>query len=299
VFAETLGISKEQLYKMSKDEVKALFEKSPYYQSTAADTDYLKKVELQGQVQKWVDHSISVTINLPEDTAQETVSALYLKAWESGCKGMTVYREGSRSGVLVDANEKDKKKPKHNLDTHNLKRPKELTAEIVRFKNDNEDWIAFIGTKEGRPYEIFTGKAEDDRFPLSKTLTEGFIIKNRMEDGRKQYDFMYYDADGYEVIMRGLSRCFNPEFWNYAKMISALLRHDIPVENVVNIIEGLNFREETINSWKNGVIRALKKFIADGTKAKKQKCPNCGETDTMEFKEGCLTCVACSYSKCG
>ena len=300
VYAETIGITKEQLYKMSNDEVKEIFEKSPYYKSTAADTDYLKKVELQGNVQKWIDHSISVTINLPEETTQDTVSALYMKAWESGCKGMTVYRDGSRSGVLVDPNEKNKKKTEtKNEDTQNLKRPKELNAEIVRFKNDNEDWVAFIGTKDGRPYEIFTGKAENERFPLPKTLTEGFIIKNRLEDGKKQYDFMYYDVDGYEVILRGLSRCFNPEFWNYAKMISALLRHDIPVENVVNIIEGLNFREESINSWKNGVIRALKKFIADGTKAKSQVCPQCGEQDTMEFKEGCLTCVACSYSKCG
>ena len=299
VYAETLGIPKEQLFKMSNDEIKTVYEKSPYYQSTAADTDYLKKVELQGSVQKWVDHSISVTINLPEDTTQDTVSALYVKAWESGCKGMTVYREGSRSGVLVD-NEKDKKKKEAlNIDTQTLKRPKELKAEIVRFKNDNEDWVAFIGTKDGRPYEIFTGKAEDDRFPIPKTIMHGAIIKNRMPDGKKQYDFMYFDADGYEVILRGLSRCFNPEFWNYAKMISALLRHDIPVENVVNIIEGLNFREETINSWKNGVIRALKKYIADGTKAKGQVCPQCGEPDTMEFKEGCLTCVACSYSKCG
>jgi ribonucleoside-diphosphate reductase alpha chain len=300
VYAETLGITKEQLYNMSNDEVKEVFENSPYYKSTAADTDYLKKVELQGNVQKWVDHSISVTINLPEDTTQDTVGAVYVKAWESGCKGMTVYRDGSRSGVLVDTNEKEKKKPQTAAaETQNLKRPKELNAEIVRFKNDNEDWVAFIGTKEGRPYEIFTGKAEDDRFPLPKALTEGFIIKNKMNDGKKQYDFMYYDADGYEVILRGLSRCFNPEFWNYAKMISALLRHDIPVENVVNIIEGLNFREESINSWKNGVTRALKKFIADGTKAKSQVCPQCGETDTMEFKEGCLTCAVCSYSKCG
>jgi len=299
VYAETLGISKEQLYNMSNDEVKDVFENSPYYKSTAADTDYLKKVELQGNVQKWVDHSISVTINLPEETTQDTVGALYVKAWESGCKGMTVYREGSRSGVLVDTNEKEKKKSDIATDTQVLKRPKELKADIVRFKNDNEDWVAFIGTKEKRPYEIFTGKAEDDRFPLPKTTTEGFIIKNRMEDGKKQYDFMYYDADGYEVILRGLSRCFNPEFWNYAKMISALLRHDIPVENVANIIEGLNFREDTINSWKNGVLRAMKKFIADGTKAKERICPACGGQDTLEFKEGCLSCVACSYSKCG
>ncbi|MCL2290400.1 MAG: adenosylcobalamin-dependent ribonucleoside-diphosphate reductase [Bacteroidetes bacterium] len=299
-FAETLGISKEQLYNMDKEEVKAIFEKSPYYKATSADTDYLKKVELQGSVQKWVDHSISVTINLPEDTTQDTVGALYVKAWESGCKGMTVYREGSRSGVLVSEDESNKKKAEIPIiDVQNLKRPKELEAEIVRFKNDNEDWVAFIGTKDGRPYEIFTGKAENGRFPLPKELTKGFIIKEKTSDGKKQYDFMYYDADGYEVILRGLSRCFNPEFWNYAKMISALLRHDIPVENVLNIIEGLNFREETINSWKNGVIRALKKFIADGTKAKGQICPGCGENETMEFKEGCLTCAICSYSKCG
>ena len=300
VFAETLGISKEQLYKMSNEDLKVIFEQSPYYKSTAADTDYLQKVKLQGSVQKWVDHSISVTINLPEDTTQDTVSALYLKAWESGCKGMTVYREGSRSGVLVSSDEKEKKKKETpTAETQIFKRPQELKAEIVRFKNDNEDWVAFIGTKEERPYEIFTGKAEDDRFPLPKCVHSGFIIKNKMPDGKKQYDFMYYDADGYEVILKGLSRCFNPEFWNYAKMISALLRHDIPVENVVNIIDGLNFREESINSWKNGVIRALKNFIADGTKAKGQICPNCGEANTMEFKEGCLTCSVCSYSKCG
>ncbi|MCL1969109.1 MAG: adenosylcobalamin-dependent ribonucleoside-diphosphate reductase [Bacteroidetes bacterium] len=300
VYAETLGVTKEQLYTMSNDEIKEIFEQSPYYKSTAADTDYLKKVELQGNVQKWVDHSISVTINLPEETTQDTVGALYVKAWESGCKGMTVYREGSRSGVLTSESEKDKKKPQITVDdAQNLKRPNELKAEIIRFKNDNEDWIAFIGTKDERPYEIFTGKAEDDRFLMPKTVTTGFILKNRMPDGKKQYDFMYFDADGYEVIVRGLSRCFNPEFWNYAKMISALLRHDIPVENVVNIIEGLNFREETINSWKNGVIRALKKYIADGTKAKGQVCPSCGEVNTMEFKEGCLTCSVCSYSKCG
>jgi len=298
VYAETLGISKAKLFEMSNEGMQALFEKSPYFKSTAADTDYLKKVELQGNVQKWVDHSISVTINLPEDTTQDTVGALYVKAWESGCKGMTVYREGSRSGVLVDSNEKEKKKTE-TVDIQTLKRPKELKAEVVRFKNDNEDWVAFIGTKDGRPYEIFTGKAENDRFPLPKTINTGFVIKNKLPDGKKQYDFMYYDADGYQVTLGGLSRCFNPEFWNYAKMISALLRHDIPVENVVNIIEGLNFREETINSWKNGVIRALKKFISDGTKAKGQVCPKCGGQDTLEYKEGCLGCSACDYSRCG
>jgi ribonucleoside-diphosphate reductase alpha chain len=200
--------------------------------------------------------------------------------------------------VLVD-DEKKKPKDEVSAETQSLKRPKELKAEIVRFKNDNEDWVAFIGTKDERPYEIFTGKAEDDRFPIPKTITTGAVIKNKLPDGKKQYDFMYFDADGYEVILRGLSHCFNPEFWNYAKMISALLRHEIPVEHVVNIIDSLNFKEETINSWKNGVVRALKKFVADGTKAKGQICPQCKEADTLEFREGCLTCSKCGFSKCG
>jgi len=222
------------------------------------------------------------------------VGALYVKAWESGCKGMTVYREGSRDGIFVSTNTP----PKKEANTKNLKRPQELEATIVRFKNNNEDWVAFIGTKDGRPYEIFTGKTEEDRFPIPQWLQQGIIIKNKDPKGDKQYDFKYYDKDGYEVIMRGLSRCFNPEFWNYAKMISALLRHEIPIENVVNIIGGLNFREETINSWRNGVIRALKRFIEDGTKQKGTKCPKCGQ-ETIFFQEGCLTCSSCGYSKCG
>ncbi|MEG2069816.1 MAG: adenosylcobalamin-dependent ribonucleoside-diphosphate reductase [Bacteroidales bacterium] len=297
VWAEKQGCSKEQLKEMSEQEINLLVEKSPYYKSTAADTDYLKKVELQGSIQKWVDHSISVTINLPANTTKETVRSLYIKAWEVGCKGMTVYRDGSRDGVLNSAS--SNKKADENLTPKNFKRPKELKAEIIRFKNNNEDWVAFIGLREGIPYEVFTGKTEDERFPIPKWVERGNIIKVRHEDGTKSYDFQYYDKDGYEVLMRGLSRCFNPEFWNYAKMISALLRHNIPLENIVNIISGLNFREDTINSWKNGVIRALKKFIQDGTKQKGVICPSCGQEGTMEFKEGCLTCSHCSYSKCG
>lgn len=294
VWAEKNGYSKTDLEEMNDQEIKTLVEKSPYYKSTAADTDYLKKVELQGSIQQWVDHSISVTINLPAQTTKETVGQLYIKAWESACKGMTVYREGSRDGVLNSAtSDKKTEEPK------NLKRPKELKAEIIRFKNNTEDWIAFIGMRDGKPYEIFTGKTEDDRFPVPKWLERGNIIKVRNEDGTKSYDFQYFDKDGYEVIMRGLSRSFNPEFWNYAKMISALLRHDIPLENVINIISGLNFREDSINSWRNGVIRALKKCVQDGTKQKGAVCPKCNEENTMEFKEGCLTCSKCGYSKCG
>lgn len=295
VWAETQGISKIAMAEMDDNQIQTLVEKSPYYKSTSADTDYIKKVELQGLVQKWVDHSISVTINLPENTSEETVGAVYIKAWESGCKGMTVYREGSRDGIFVSTNATTPKKPE---DAKNLKRPQELESNIVRFKNNNEDWVAFIGTKDNRPYEIFTGKTEEDRFPIPQWLEKGIIIKNRDAKGNKQYDFKYYDKDGYEVIMRGLSRCFNPEFWNYAKMISALLRHEIPIESVVNIIDGLNFREETINSWRSGVVRALKSFIEDGTKQKGKKCPKCDQ-ETIFFQEGCLTCSNCGYSKCG
>ena len=295
VWAETQGISKTAMAEMDDNQIQTLVEKSPYYKSTSADTDYIKKVELQGLVQKWVDHSISVTINLPENTTEEIVGAVYIKAWESGCKGMTVYREGSRDGIFVSTNATTPKKPE---DAKNLKRPQELEANIVRFKNNNEDWVAFIGTRENRPYEIFTGKTEEDRFPIPQWLEKGIIIKNKDIKGNKQYDFKYYDKDGYEVIMRGLSRCFNPEFWNYAKMISALLRHEIPIESVVNIIDGLNFREETINSWRSGVVRALKSFVEDGTKHKGKKCPKCDQ-ETIFFQEGCLTCSNCGYSKCG
>ena len=296
-WAAVHGISKQQLEEMDKDAIMALVEKSPYYKSMAADTDYIKKVELQGMVQKWVDHSISVTVNLPSDVSEETVANLYIKAWEVGCKGMTVYREGSRDGVLNTITEKKEEKPAE--DHKNYKRPTSLPAEVVRFKNNCEDWIAFVGLRDGRPYEIFTGKTESDRFVIPKWVESGFIIKNRHEDGTKTYDFQYYDKDGYEVLMSGLSRTFNPEFWNYAKMISALLRHEIPMESVINIISGLNFREESINSWKNGVIRALKKFLRDGTKAKGAVCPKCGQENTMEYKEGCLCCSNCGYSKCG
>ena len=296
-WAETNGYDTSTFSTMNDAEINAIVEKSPYYKAMANDTDYIKKVEMQGMIQKWVDHSISVTINLPKDTTQEIVGSLYQKAWECGCKGMTVYRDGSRDGVLVSTSEKPKEKEKPQT---NFKRPKELRAEVVRFRNNNEAWVALVGLREdGTPYEVFTGKSDEERMPMPKSVTHGVIIKNRFEDGTKSYDFKYQDCDGYSITISGLNRCFNPEFWNYAKMISAMLRHGIPIENVCDIIGGLNFREETINSWKNGVIRALKKFIKDGTKAKGVICPNCGAENTMEFKEGCLVCTNCSYSKCG
>ena len=297
-WAETQGYTYEQMTTMSEKEIQDLMQKSPYYKATAADTDYIKKVELQGSVQKWVDHSISVTVNLPNSIDEQTVADLYMKAWESGCKGLTVYREGSRDGVLITAS-KDEKKPEKQEKPKNFKRPKELQADVIHFKNNSEDWVAYIGIYDGKPYEIFTGKTGDESFLLPKWVDHGIIVKNRHEDGTKSYDFKYLDKAGYEVILRGLDRCFDQEFWNYAKMTSALLRNGIPVNNIVSIISGLNFRQESINSWRNGVCRALKKFVQDGTKQKGVECPNCHQHDTMEFKEGCLVCSNCGYSKCG
>lgn len=296
-WANTQGYTYEQMTTMSDKELQELMKKSPYYKSTAADTDYIKKVELQGSVQKWVDHSISVTVNLPNDIDEQTVASLYEKAWEVGCKGLTVYREGSRDGVLITTSKEEKKAEKPT--PKNFKRPKELQADVIHFKNNNEDWVAYIGIYNGNPYEIFTGKTGDESFLLPKWVEHGIIVKNRHEDGTKSYDFKYLDKAGYEVILRGLDRCFDQEFWNYAKMTSALLRNGIPVNHVVNIISGLNFRQESINSWRNGVCRALKKFVQDGTKQKGVECPNCHQHDTMEFKEGCLVCSNCGYSKCG
>ena len=299
VWAEANGYTYEQMTTMSEKEIQQLVEKSPYYKATAADTDYLKKVELQGSVQKWVDHSISVTVNLPNDVSEQTVADLYLKAWQVGCKGMTVYREGSRNGVLESLNQGKEQKKEAAPTPRNFKRPKELQADVIHFKNNSEDWVAYIGLYNGKPYEIFTGKTGDESFLLPKWVEHGIIIKNRHEDGTKSYDFKYYDKAGYEVRLCGLDRCFNQEFWNYAKLTSALLRNDIPVQQIVNIISSLNFRQDSINSWRNGISRALKKFIQDGTKQKNQECPNCHETGTMEFKEGCLVCTKCGYSKCG
>jgi len=275
-----------------------LVAKSPYYKATANDVDWLSKVRMQGEIQKWVDHSISVTINLPESVTEELVSELYLTAWKSGCKGCTVYREGSRAGVLV---KKEKKEENTLLPQVPLpvKRPKVLDAEIIRFKNNNENWIAFVGLHEGRPYEIFTGLQDDEMFPIPKTITKGKIIKTKDENGNTRYDFQYVDKYGYKNTLGGLSHQFNKEYWNYAKLISSVLRYGMPIPDVVNLVSSLQLDNETINTWKSGVERALKKFIPNGTRAKPgQRCSECGN-ESLVYQEGCLVCTSCGHSKCG
>ncbi|MFA5556615.1 MAG: adenosylcobalamin-dependent ribonucleoside-diphosphate reductase [Flavobacteriaceae bacterium] len=295
---EVNGIDTTKNY--SNDEINELIEKSPYYKATSNDVDWLSKVKMQGAIQKWVDHSISVTINVPSDATEELVDKLYMTAWEEGCKGVTVYRDGSRSGVLISAEEK--KEPKDIDVDYKLvfptKRPQVLEADVVRFQNNKEKWIAFIGTIEGRPYEIFTGLADDeDGILLPRWVEDGFIIKNKDEKGNTRYDFQYANQRGYKTTIEGLSYRFNPEFWNYAKMISGTLRHGMEIENVVELINGLQLDNESINTWKNGVARALKRYVPDGTQAK-GKCSNCDSTNLM-YQEGCLTCKDCGSSKCG
>ncbi|NPA67873.1 MAG: adenosylcobalamin-dependent ribonucleoside-diphosphate reductase [Chlorobi bacterium] len=294
---EVNGIDTENAKSLGNEEIQELVKKSPYYKATSNDVDWIKKVQLQGKVQKWVDHSISVTVNLPNNVSVDLVGEVYTEAWKSGCKGVTVYRDGSRDGVLVSADNK-KKKEKQQEQKHE-KRPRILKADVVRFSNNDEEWIAFIGIKDGKPYEIFTGRSEEDALPVPKTVTSGEIIKHRFEDGRKRYDFRYKNKFGFNITIEGLSYKFNPEFWNYAKLISGLLRHGMPVEHAVNLISSLHFETESINSWKKGVVRALKMYIPDGTKAKKGSvCSECG-SDSLVYEEGCLKCQSCGYSKCG
>lgn len=291
---EVNGYNVEEVKKYDEEAVNKLVEKSPYYKATSNDVDWLSKVRMQGAIQKWVDHSISVTINLPADAKEELVGKLYIAAWESGCKGVTVYRDGSRSGVLI-SNKKEKKDDIH----HSVKRPEVLEADVVRFMNNDEKWIAFVGKLDGRPYEIFTGKEDDDVLPIPKTIKKGFIIKNKQDDGTKRYDFRYIDKHGYGNTFEGLSRMFDTEFWNYAKLISGVLRHGMPIPDVVNLVSSLRLDSEAINTWKNGVERTLRKYIPNGTKPKKEvKCQNCDSTNLM-FQEGCLTCKDCGNSKCG
>lgn len=279
--------------KYSNDEIDELVSKSPYAKATSNDIDWIAKVKMQGQIQKWVDHSISVTINLPEDATEELVGKLFFSAWENGCKGVTVYREGSRSGVLIST--KDKKKE----GVFPTKRPEVLEADIVRFQNNKEKWIAFIGLIDGRPYEIFTGLADDeDGILLPRSVTSGWIIKNRDENGISRYDFQYCNNRGYKTTIEGLSFKFNPIFWNYAKLISSVLRHSMPIQKIVELITSLQFDVESINTWKNGVARALKKFIPNGTTAEDAKCEGCG-SDNVVYQEGCLICKDCGSSKCG
>lgn len=290
------GYDVDTVKNYTDEELKKLIEKSPYHQATANDVNWVEKVKMQGAIQKWVDHSISVTINLPENVSEDLVSDLYMTAWESGCKGSTVYRDGSRSGVLVA----DKKKTDEANEIKDLKapeRPFRLETEVLRFLNNDEKWIAFVGLLKNRPYEIFTGKAES--FNVPQYVKKGWILKNRNEDETSRYDFQFLDKDGYRVTWEGLSRSFDPEYWNYAKLISGVLRQGMPLPSAVDLIQNLNLNEDSINTWKSGIERALRKFIPDGTQAKEKKCPECGDNDGLIFKEGCLVCKSCGYSKCG
>ncbi len=291
------GYNVDEVKAYNEEQLDPIIEKSPYYKATANDIDWVSKVKMQGLVQKWVDHSISVTVNLPKEATQELVSQIYQTAWESGCKGMTIYRDGSRSGVLINNKEKEKVNTNTIQETQAPPRPKKLDADIVRFQNDREKWVAVIGLLEGRPYEIFTGKA--DSLPVPININKCWVTREKGDDGKARYDMNYVDKDGYEGYFQGLSRSFNPVYWNYAKLISSILRHGMPIPNVVETIQNLNLDDQAINTWKNGVARALKKYIPDGTKVKGEICPDCKSETGLVFKEGCLTCNVCGYSKCG
>lgn len=293
---EVNGIDTDKKY--SQEEINKIIEVSPYYKATSNDVDWLSKVEMQGAIQKWVDHSISVTINVPNDATEELVNQLYIKAWEVGCKGVTVYRDGSRSGVLISNDEKKEEKTEILQPAFPTKRPHVLEADVVRFQNNKDKWIAFVGLIDKKPYEIFTGLADDEEgIALPRWVNEGLIIKNRDADGKSRYDFQFTNLRGYKTTIEGLSHKFNPEFWNYAKLISGTLRHGMPIENVVELINRLELDSESINNWKAGVARALKRYIADGTEAS-GKCSNCG-SDQVVYQEGCLICKNCGSSKCG
>lgn len=284
----------------TQEEIDELVAKSPYYKATSNDVDWLQKVRMQGRIQKWVDHSISVTINLPSTVSEELVNELYIEAWRCGCKGCTVYRDGSRSGVLIAADNKKKKKddcmqPPVIVST----RPRELEADVVKFQNNKEKWIAFVGLLNGRPYEIFTGLADDDEgIMLPKNVVKGSIIKSYDEDGKKHYDFQFKNKRGYKMTIEGLDGKFNPEYWNYAKLISGVLRYGMPIDQVIKLVQGMELNSESINTWKNGVERALKKYLPNGMAAKGQQCPNCG-LETLVYQEGCLICTNCGASRCG
>jgi len=299
---KTAGIEPKNTY--TQEELDALVSRSPYAGATANDIDWLEKVHMQGRIQKWVDHSISVTINLPSDVTEDVVNALYLEAWKSGCKGCTVYRDGCRSGVLVALEQKTKKSAQASASTgfpshHVAKRPIELEADVVRFQNNKEKWIAFVGLIDGKPYEIFTGLADDeDGIFCPKSVSHGKIIKAIDPDGNKRYDFQFINKRGYKTTIEGLSDKFNPEYWNYAKLISGVLRYGMPIDQVLKLVGGLELDSQSINTWKMGVERALKKYLPNGTKASGQRCPSCGQ-ETLVYQEGCLICTSCGASKCG
>ena len=292
----------------TQEEIDAIVEQSPYYKATANDVDWLMKVKMQGAIQKWVDHSISVTVNLPNDVDEALVNRLYVEAWRSGCKGCTIYRDGSRSGVMISVSKKDKKKEDKQEEQPIVPckqpevtevRPRELACDVVRFQNNKEKWVAFVGLLNGYPYEIFTGLQDDDEgIALPKSVTKGKIIKNVGPDGRSRYDFQFENKRGYKTTVEGLSEKFNPEYWNYAKLISGVLRYRMPIDHVIKLVGSLQLKSESINTWKIGVERALKKYITDGTEATGVKCPSCGQ-ETLVYQEGCLICKSCGASRCG
>ena len=295
------GYDTEKRY--TQEEIDDLVVKSPYYKATANDVDWLMKVKMQGEIQKWVDHSISVTVNLPNEVDEALVNRLYVEAWRSGCKGCTIYRDGSRSGVMISVSKKDKKDdakddcPCAHPEVTEV-RPKELECDVVRFQNNKEKWVAFVGLLNGYPYEIFTGLQDDEEgIVLPKTVTKGKIIKQKNDDGHSRYDFQFENKRGYKTTVEGLSEKFNPEYWNYAKLISGVLRYRMPIGNVIKLVGSLQLKSESINTWKNGVERALKKYIVDGTEAKGQTCPVCG--GILVYQEGCLICKNCGASRCG
>lgn len=294
-WCEVNGHKKESIMSMTQAQIDELVAQSPYYKATSNDIDWVAKVKMQGKMQKWVDHSISVTVNLPKEVTEELVSDVYKTAWESGCKGITVYRDGSRSGVLISASDESKDV----LAVKHKERPKSLSAEIIRFKNGAEQWIAFVGLMNGAPYEIFTGILDDESRAIPRSISLGNIVKEKDEEGNTRYDFQYVDKYGYTSVVGGISHMFNKEFWNYAKLISGVLRNGMPIVDVVNLVKGLQLDSEAINTWKNGVERALKRYIPDGTKDESgRKCEKCGSNELV-YQEGCLVCMSCGYSKCG
>lgn len=293
---ENNGYNPAEVERMSETDLEKVVKKSPFYKATANDVDWVNKVKMQGAIQKWVDHSISVTVNVPASASEELIGEIYVTGWKSGCKGVTVYRDGSRSGVLI-ADTPKKEESVEFTETRAPKRPKELEADIVRFMNNHEKWIAVIGLYKGRPYEVFTGKAED-AFSLPAYVSKGWVIRNKNGNDKSRYDFEYEDKDKFRVSIQGLSRSFDKEFWNYAKLISGVLRHGMPVQYAIDMVEQLNLNDESLNTWKNGVVRALKKYIPEGSEPSDKTCPQCGEP-SLHFEEGCLTCKNCGHSKCG